>query len=197
MTYSPTGAKTEEYKKYWLINFVEKNISGIEQETVDGYSGPLGKLFRWLQTAIQIRKDDILKRKIQKRKEREERATKQQQAEEREAKRKTDLEEAFNKFEEEHKDEIEAYEKFVSEDNQAKGDDYGEEEEEEQEEVKPKEKPERPVFNEQEHLTRWDEENLVIVIPEEVVDDIDNDWELTEEDEEAMIQTYQASKQPE
>ncbi len=147
MTYQPSGAKDEEYKRYWLLNFVERNLAGIEQEAVDAYNGALGRLFRWLQLALQIRKDDILRRKVQKRKEREERALKQTQSEEREAKCKADLEEAQTKFEEEHKDEIEAYEKYMSEDNAAKPDDYGEEEEEEHEEAKPKEKPERPVFN--------------------------------------------------
>ena len=75
----------------------------------------------------------------------------------------------------------------MNEDSQAKGDDYGEEEEEEQEEAKPKEKPIRPVFNEQEHLENWVAENPEIIIPDEVVDDIDNDWELNEEEEETMI----------
>ncbi len=76
MTYSPSGSKTDEYKRYWILNFIERNLSGIEQETVDAYSGILGRLFKWVQQALAIRKDDILRRKIQKRKEREERAAK-------------------------------------------------------------------------------------------------------------------------
>ena len=74
-------------------------------------------------------------------------------------------------------------------------DEYGEEEEDEEKDQKPKEKPVMPVFNKEEHLTKWDEENPEIVIPPEVIDDKDNDWVLSEEDEEALIAQYFQSRE--
>ncbi len=117
-------------------------------------------------------------------------------AEDREEKRKLEYDEAFQKFEEDHKDEIEAYEKSLVEEENPKEADYGEEEEEEQAEVKPKEKLVRPEFNIEEHYQKWDDENPVIDIPEEVVDDVDNDWELTEEEEETLLNNYFALQNP-
>jgi hypothetical protein len=45
------------------------------------------------------------------------------------------------------------------------------------------EPPELPVFNLQEVCDKFDDENPPIEIPDEVVDDIDNDWVLTEEEQ--------------
>ena len=44
-----------------------------------------------------------------------------------------------------------------------------------------------PVFNKEEFLTKWEEENPPITIPDEVIDDKDNDWRLSEEEEENLI----------
>ena len=52
-----------------------------------------------------------------------------------------------------------------------------------------------PEFNREEFLIKWDEDNPQIVIPEEIYDDYDNDWILTEEEEEQLIQQYFASKE--
>jgi hypothetical protein len=46
------------------------------------------------------------------------------------------------------------------------------------------------VFDENEVCTKFDEDNPVIEIPEEVLVQKDNDWDLHEEDEQAMLETY-------
>jgi len=161
MAYNPTGPKPEQFKRYWLLNFIEKNIEGIQQEDVDAYSVTIGKLFRWLTMAIQVRKDDIIKRMIQKRKLREERERIIQLAQEREERREKELEAAQIAFEEEHKEQIEAAIKAEEEEENKEEDEYGEEEDDDDEnkEEKPVEKPERPVFDQEKWLEQWEEEN--------------------------------------
>jgi len=61
--YKPFRPKAEEFEKYQTINFIEKNIAAINHEEVEAYSQTLGKLFKWLQTAIKTRKEDIIRRK--------------------------------------------------------------------------------------------------------------------------------------
>ena len=44
-------------------------------------------------------------------------------------------------------------------------------------------------------MEKFDEENPEIEIPDEVVDDIDNDWVLSEEEEAQLVTDYWASKE--
>lgn len=44
-----------------------------------------------------------------------------------------------------------------------------------------------PIFNKDEFMEKWEEENPPVAIPNEVIDDIDNDWKLTEEEEESLV----------
>ncbi len=71
--YEPLGPKDEYQERYTTINFIERNIEGINPEDVDAYNVTLGKLFKWLLLAIKTRKEDITRRKALKRKAREER----------------------------------------------------------------------------------------------------------------------------
>lgn len=94
-----------------------------------------------------------------------------------------EIQEAEAKFAEEHKEEIDAAAKWESEqNNQNVEDEYGEEDDEEEkvkeEEVKPKEKPVVPVFNREEFLKKWLEENPKIEIPEEGNEEVDSDWQI-------------------
>jgi hypothetical protein len=50
--------------------------------------------------------------------------------------------------------------------------------------------PSLPVFNKDEFLLKWDEENPVVVIPPQVAHEIDKDWYLTDEEEQYWIQQY-------
>ena len=47
----------------FTLTFSEKLLEGLEIEEVAEYHKGLGKLFKWLQTAISGRKQDIMRRK--------------------------------------------------------------------------------------------------------------------------------------
>jgi len=68
----------------------------------------LGKLFKWMLLAIRTRKEDIIRRKALKKKDREERDKLSVMADDWLVKRGQDLIDAEEKFKEEHKDDIEA-----------------------------------------------------------------------------------------
>ena len=121
-----------------------------------------GRLFKWLKLAVDNRKADIVRRRALIHKEREERDSKIKAKEEREAKRQLDLKEAKEKFAEDNKDEIEVYNNYIKM-KDGGGDEYNEEEDEEAEE-KNKEPPKLPEFNEEEFLTKFDEEFPEVVI---------------------------------
>lgn len=70
--------------------------------------------------------------------------------------------------------------------------DYGEEMDEEDEARMAAGPPELPKFDTEEAMARFDEEVPVIVIPDEVVDDVDNDWPLDEDAMAEVIATYWA-----
>ena len=60
-----------------------------------------------------------------------------------------------------------------------------EEDEDEEEETNTKKHKAPPKFDEGEFLKKWDEENPEIIVPGEVVDDIDNDYDIEEVEESA------------
>ena len=72
-----------------------------------------------------------------------------------------------------------------------------EDEEEEGEDGKPKPPPTLPVFNEKEALDKFDakEENAIVEIPPEIVDDIDDDWPMSVEEEQDFIDRTLASRE--
>jgi hypothetical protein len=67
------GKKEKTYFGYKTLNFIERNVEGIQPEEVDAYHMLYGKLFKWVLLAIKTRKDDIIRRKALRRKAREER----------------------------------------------------------------------------------------------------------------------------
>lgn len=58
-----------------------------------------------------------------------------------------------------------------------------EEENEEDEEGAEKQPKQRPQFDEAGYLKKWDEDNPEIHVPAEVIDDVDNDYNLESVDE--------------
>lgn len=191
--YDFRGPKEGVYKSYQTLNFIEKTIAGIVAEEVDEFNLVAGRLFRWLQMALENRKNDIVRRKSLIHKQREERDNLIKSKEERDTKRVADLEEAKNKFQEENKDEIDAYNEWKSK-QEGGADDYAEEEDEEEGE-KDKEPPKLPEFNSEDFLEKFDEEFPEVVINENTTDDIDNDWVLTEEEIEAEISKFWAARE--
>lgn len=53
-----------------------------------------------------------------------------------------------------------------------------------------KEPPTLPEFDETDYLKNWDEQNPEIMIQENTDDDLDNDWVLSPEEWERLIQLY-------
>jgi hypothetical protein len=94
------------------LNFCEKIISGVVDEEVNAYHTGFAKLYRWLKMAIEARKADITRRKALAKRAKEDRKQKQEQAEERKNNRDLYLNDAREKFNEDHKDEIDAYNQY-------------------------------------------------------------------------------------
>ena len=72
---------------YQTLTYCERIIEGINAEEVEQYHVGLGKLFKWLLTAIAGRKLDITRRKILKRKDKEDRQQKIEREEDRKTRR--------------------------------------------------------------------------------------------------------------
>lgn len=197
MYYNALGPKEDDFEKYQTMNFLERNVEGIQSEEVDAYNLTLGKLFKWVTLALKTRKEDIVRRKALNLRAQDQRTQIQDAIQAREVKRGQDVQEAEDKFKEEHKDEIEAALRYEQMELERQEDEYGEEEEEEEnpKEKMPKEKPVMPVFNHDDFLEKWIEDNPEPQLPDEIVSDIDNDWVLTEEEEEALINGYFQAKQ--
>ena len=107
--YEALGEKKNEYKVYQTLNFIEKNIEQYHPDDVDVYSSTiLGRLLRWMLSAIKLRRQDIIRRRSLQKKA----FDKREEAIQREAKRKErsdqELKDAEARFNEEHREEIEA-----------------------------------------------------------------------------------------
>jgi hypothetical protein len=61
LSYQVFGQKAKDFKGYETINYCEKLIS--EVEDVESYHTGFAKLYKWLTTVIQLRKNDIIRRK--------------------------------------------------------------------------------------------------------------------------------------
>lgn len=58
--YNPFGPKEDEYNMYQMLKFIKRNIERFDPpEVVDEYSVALGKLFKWLLTALELREEDV------------------------------------------------------------------------------------------------------------------------------------------
>ena len=109
--YEILGPKEGEFRSYNTINYCEKILDGIAQEDVDAYHVGLGKLFQWLRKAIEGRKLDITRRKALARQARQNRENKIKEHEDRATKRQDYLTSEEEKFKDQNKETIEAYEK--------------------------------------------------------------------------------------
>lgn len=81
--YWPYGPKDEDFREYERLRFIQTNLKGIHEDAVDEYSVALGKLYRWLQFAIDIRLEDIRQRREHKKELRAMRAEAQEKERER------------------------------------------------------------------------------------------------------------------
>ena len=90
--------------------------------------------------------------------------------------------EAEVRFNDDHRDEIEAAIAYASRDPS--------QDEEEGEGGEKEAPPVMPIFNKEEFLAKWLAENPAIEIPEEVVFDVDNDWVLSASEIDYHINAY-------
>lgn len=151
-----------EYEK---LAFIANNLDPVNEEAVDEYSIALGQLFRWLRQAVELRIDNVKDRRAKQRKMQEDRQTAIDQEAERVEKRDEELEKAKQEFTE-----------AVAEQKAQKAQQKGSDEEDEEPE-------EDPEFEEENFLLKFDDENPPIEIPPEVVEDVDNDFNLEEEED--------------
>jgi len=132
-----------------------------------------------------------MRRKIATRRAKEDRQAKIEREEDRKQRREEYLSETKAQWEHEKADDTEAYERWADrEKRRAAGEPVSEDDEDEDgENAHEKAPPQKPVFNEQAALKKFDdkEENAVVVIPKEVVNDIDDDWPMTDAEEKNLV----------
>jgi len=61
------GAKDEPFREYEKLGFLQANLQGLTLESVDEFSVAIGKLYRWILFAMEIRMEDIRQRREHKR----------------------------------------------------------------------------------------------------------------------------------
>jgi len=177
--YNPLGEKIlTSISKYNLINHIETLIEDYDIEEVQKYSLAYSLLLSWMKEIINIRKQDIKARKEQREKLKEERNQAIEQEQARLKKREEDLQAAIEEAKanwkpEEEENKVEVTEEEVEEDIYH----YLEEKEEKTEEKK-EEKKQEFTYNSEEFLANFDEENTPIVIPPEVKEERDDDFEF-------------------
>ena len=193
MEYAMYGeTKGREILPYQALVYCEKIIEGLNQEEVEQYHVGLGKLFKWLNTAIAGRKLDITRRKIATRRAKEDRQGKIEKEEDRKQRREDYLLDTKAQWEQDKAEDIEVYDRWADRERRREaGEPVSEDEDEDAEGEDDKEKvaPVKPVFDEFDTLAKFDEkeENAVVEIPDEIVNDTDDDWPMTAEEEQEYI----------
>lgn len=155
------GPKDQEVKKYQTINYIERNLEGLSQETISVYNYSLGLIYKWMTMVIEARKKNIISRLNDSKIKKEERQQRIEEDKQRTEDRAAATEEAKEKFEAENKSLIEKYTEY----QEALGTDEPPELEEGED------PPTKPEFDSKFFLYGWDEEHPAIIIPAEVVDD--------------------------
>ena len=161
--YTHIGPKDKEYKKYQMLGFIENNLKELSYEEIEKYSFVQAKLFKWVTSIIEMRKENIIMRRDMKEKEREERDQAIEDHKEWKKKRDEAMKEAKTDFEAKQAEEAARIESA----RKAQAEGEGEQDNEPQE---------APTFNEEEWFRIYDTENPEVVIPPEIIDDVDNDF---------------------
>lgn len=163
--YNPFGQRESSYKEYQKLAFLKRSVESIEEEKVDEYSIVLGRIYRWVSQAIELRVDDVRHRRdtVANLKHEREQAVAEDKA--RTEKRNAALE---DKQAEHEVQEEENSKKFLE--DQDSNDEDG----------NPVEKMSynRTELNIEEFNLEFDTNNPPIDIPNEVADHFDNDYDL-------------------
>jgi hypothetical protein len=184
--YEGNGSKEDDYTGYQCIPFIEKNLENISVEDVSPYNQVVaGRIISWVLNALRLRKGDITRRKALFRRAIELREEAIQKEAARKARLEVEIVDAENKYNEDHKEDMEAYLQYQQRSSRDKNDDDDDEDNTEREAA-----PVMPVFNKEEFLAKWLTDNPTITIPEEPVEEPDNDWILTPAELETLINTY-------
>lgn len=130
--------------------------------------------------AMENRKRDIVHRLSITKTKREERAAREEEAKARAEERAAALAEAQEKFEAENKDEIEKYNDYQAAVDAGEPPQLDEGED----------PPTKPIFDENFFFFNWDEEHPEVEIPPEVTDDQDNDWVISQEKKDELVEQY-------
>lgn len=157
----PCGPKDHNFLEYERLGFIKKCLAEYNLVEVDDYSIALGKLMRWIIQAIELRTEDVRQRREGKAQLRQFRANKIKEEEERMERRAAAFEEAKAK----HDEEVQL-EKAMRK------------EQEEAEDGGADDKSDVPDFDGEGWYQQFDEENPPIEIPDEVKDDVDNDFNI-------------------
>lgn len=108
--YEGMGPKDDDYTDYHSIPFIEKNVEHIQPEDVMPYNAAVaGRIISWVHNALRLRKGDITRRKALFRRAIELREEAIQKEAARKARLEVEIVEAENKYNEDHKEDMEAY----------------------------------------------------------------------------------------
>jgi len=176
------GSKDHQVKQYQTINYIEKNLEGLSQDSISVYNFSLGLIYKWMTMGIEARKRDIISRLNDSKIKREERQQRIEEDKQRTEDRAAATDEAREKFDIENKVLIEKYNEYQEQVEAGEAPELEEGED----------PPEKPVFDEKFFLYGWDEEHPAIIIPAEVVDDLDNDFIISPDKKEEMIAEFAA-----
>lgn len=136
----------------------------MQEADVDEYSIALGQLMRLLKLAVELRIDNVKERRGLKKKQREDR----QDCIDKEAER-------VNRRSEEMQKATDAFNETMAAQKAAKAEAMEEEDGDEEE---------AEAFDEEDFTQQFDEENPPFEIREEIIDDIDNDYNFPDDGEE-------------
>jgi len=160
--YTPYGPKEGVYPAYRLLNTLEKGLEEVKEEELAEYSFALVKLLKWIKEVIRTRKADIYARRVKKQEEREEREALFKKKEEHETQRAEELAARLKEEEEKYNAEVEEMKAENEKKDEFEYEDFSEQLQFE--------------ADEKELMKDWDEANPLVIIPEEIQDDIDNDY---------------------
>ena len=61
--YNPLGEREDSFKVYQKLSFQKRMMESMEEEKVDEYSIILGRIYRWVSMALEIRTEDVKNRR--------------------------------------------------------------------------------------------------------------------------------------
>lgn len=193
--YKVYGPCEETLPNYQTLNFVENLIKGLQEEDIRNYHIGMFRLWSWLTKAIDGRKKDIVRRMVVEKKLTEEREAALEGQEKRNQEKAAKLEDEEAAFKEANKEAIEEYERYMEEQEKLANQDYGDEVgSEDEEEGANKEPPTLPTFDRREAEEAFDDENPEVVVPPEVVKDVNNDWQLDDGMKDELMNQFLATK---